>query len=201
MINAANVRLFKLLTLTRPHENTHLFTLSNTTQSPFQVTMTLWYERQKWVRLWKCKWEGGALQWIDTDCRILQNSRVKHNIVKPSSLQRFAHQRSKGAFQAAACVQPSGGEKKENFSLNVQPQSTRCILGILKTPHPTPSWALRERGSDNSFAREQSSNNRHMWTKPGAVLLSFHYIKIFQLNKAGVAFVEVIKVDVQTFYF
>lgn len=116
MINAANVRLFKLLTLTRPHENTHLFTLSNTTQSPFQVTMTLWYERQKWVRLWKCKWEGGALQWIDTDCRILQNSRVKHNIVKPSSLQRFAHQRSKGAFQAAACVQPSGGEKKENFS-------------------------------------------------------------------------------------
>lgn len=143
----------------------------------------------------------GALQWIDTDCRFLQNSRVKHNIVKPSSLQRFAHQRSKGAFQAAACVQPSGGEKKENFSLNVQPQSTRCILGILKTPHPTPSWALRERGSDNSFAREQSSNNRHMWTKPGAVLLSFHYIKNFQLNKAGAAFVEVIKVDVQTFYF
>lgn len=58
---------------------------------------------------------GGALQWIDTDCRILRNSRVKHNIVKPSSFQRFAHQRSKGAFQAVACVQLSGGKKRKLF--------------------------------------------------------------------------------------
>lgn len=202
MINAANVRLFKLLTLTRPHENTHLFTLSNTTQSPFQVTMTIWYERQKWVRLWKCKWERGVggstvnRHWLQVFAKF--TGETQHcKTLQPSEICTSKVQRS---FSGCSLRSAEWG-KKENFSLNVQPQSTRCILGILKTPHPTPSWALRERGSDNSFAREQSSNNRHMWTKPGAVLLSFHYIKKFQLNKAGAAFVEVIKVDVQTFYF
>lgn len=98
--------------------NSHLFTLSNTTQGPLHVTLTLWYEREGRG----CGSIKEDLQWIDSDYRILSLSWVKRSSTKPCNPQTSAHQRSRGDLLPRLAFNPPW---KKKLPLNVRPQPTQ----------------------------------------------------------------------------
>lgn len=108
-------------------------------------------EKEKWVRLWKCK--GGALQWIGTDYRILSNSwalRIK---------------RSETSFPDHSFRSDKLGKKKER-KRKLSPECPATVdrrhsWDIKNTP--TPSQAITVQRESRAVTTDISGQNRELF--------------------------------------
>ena len=139
--------------------NSHLFTLSNTTQGPLHVTLTLWYERE-----WRgCGSMKEDLRWIDSDYRILSLSWVKRSSTKTPQSSDICTSKVQRRFTATARFQPPWKKKKKkNFPLMSGHSQPRGILRISEALFFPPSCVFGQRGSDNILAQEQNCNIRQV---------------------------------------